>query len=187
MVRQHPITSACAGTFRSCFGKPLDVARELSGHVEEPGIGQLINEFPGPSGWVHLFHKEAGQADQPNHHDHRSGVTAGYDPYSPLYGCRPGLRLGVRGVWQRHRKAEWDAARIAESQAHAEALQSAAREIAKLETSAQVIKERVIRETVDRPVYRDCAHSDSVLNDINAAITGQSVDPGELPASGPSD
>ena len=61
------------------------------------------------------------------------------------------------------------------------------REIAKLETSAQVIKERVIRETVDRPVYRDCAHSDSVLHDINAAITGQSVDPSELPASGPSD
>ena len=85
------------------------------------------------------------------------------------------------------KQGEWDAARIAESQAHAEALQAAAREIAKLETSAQVIKERVIRETVDRPVYRDCAHSDSVLNDINAAITGQSVSPGELPASGPSD
>lgn len=85
------------------------------------------------------------------------------------------------------KQSEWDAARIAESQAHAEALQSAAREIAKLETSAQVIKERVIRETVDRPVYRDCAHSDSVLHDINAAITGQSVSPGELPASGPSD
>lgn len=85
------------------------------------------------------------------------------------------------------KQSEWDAARIAESKAHAEALQAAAREIAKLETSAQVIKERVIRETVDRPVYRDCAHSDSVLHDINAAITGQSVDPGELPASGPSD
>ena len=98
-----------------------------------------------------------------------------------------GFGFGCIEIGKDLKQAEWDAARIAESQAHAEALQSAAREIAKLETSAQVIKERVIRETVDRPVYRDCAHSDSVLHDINAAITGQSVDPGELPASSPSD
>ena len=85
------------------------------------------------------------------------------------------------------KQSEWDAARLAEAKAQADALQAAAREIAKLDTSAQVIKERVIRETVDRPVYRDCAHPPRVLNDINAAITGQSARPGELPASGPSD
>ena len=98
-----------------------------------------------------------------------------------------GFGFGCIEIGKDLKQGEWDAARIAESQAHAEALQAAAREIAKLETSAQVIKERVIRETVDRPVYRDCAHSDSVLHDINAALAGQSVDPGELPASGPSD
>ena len=47
---------ACAADIRApAFGKPLDVARELSGHVEELGIGQLINEFPdGNKGWVHV-------------------------------------------------------------------------------------------------------------------------------------
>ena len=85
------------------------------------------------------------------------------------------------------KQSEWDAARLAEAKAQTDALQAAAREIAKIDTSAQVIKERVIRETVDRPIYRDCAHSDSVLNDINAAISGKPAGPGELPASGPSD
>jgi len=36
------------------FGTPLEVARELSGHVDDLNIGQLINEFPGPGGWVHV-------------------------------------------------------------------------------------------------------------------------------------
>lgn len=85
------------------------------------------------------------------------------------------------------KQGEWDASKVAQAEAQDKALQAAAREIAKIDTSAQVIKERVIRETVDRPVYRECVHSDSVLHDINAALAGQSVDPVELPASGPSD
>lgn len=36
------------------FGTPLQIAQELSRHVEDLGIGQLINEFPGPGGWVHV-------------------------------------------------------------------------------------------------------------------------------------
>ncbi len=36
------------------FGSPYQVAQELSGHVDDLGIGQLINEFPGPGGWVHV-------------------------------------------------------------------------------------------------------------------------------------
>jgi len=98
-----------------------------------------------------------------------------------------GFGCGCIEIGKDLKQGQWDAARLAEAKAQADALQAAAREIAKLDTSAQVIKERVIRETVDRPVYRDCAHSDSVLNDINAAITGQSAIHGELPASGPSD
>lgn len=46
---------ACAADIRApAFGRPLDVARELAAHVDALGIGQLINEFPGPSGWVHV-------------------------------------------------------------------------------------------------------------------------------------
>lgn len=36
------------------FGTPLQIAQELSKHVDALGIGQLINEFPGPGGWVHV-------------------------------------------------------------------------------------------------------------------------------------
>jgi zinc D-Ala-D-Ala carboxypeptidase len=36
------------------FGSALTVARELAAHVQDLGIGQLINEFPGAGGWVHV-------------------------------------------------------------------------------------------------------------------------------------
>ena len=95
------------------------------------------------------------------------------------------------GVGYRHglevKQGEWDASNVAESEAQDKALQAAAREIAKLDISSQIVKERVIRETVDRPVYRECVHSSRMLDNINAAIEGKSVDPVELPASGPSD
>ena len=47
---------ACAADIRApAFGSPLQVAQALAGHVDELGIGQLINEHPeGPSGWVHV-------------------------------------------------------------------------------------------------------------------------------------
>lgn len=50
---------ACAADIRApAFGRPIDVARELSAHVDALGIGQLINEFPGPGGWVHVSTKK---------------------------------------------------------------------------------------------------------------------------------
>lgn len=46
---------ACAADIRApAFGTPIEIARELSANVDALGIGQLINEFPGPSGWVHV-------------------------------------------------------------------------------------------------------------------------------------
>lgn len=36
------------------FGSPYEIAQELAKHVDDLGIGQLINEFPGPHGWVHV-------------------------------------------------------------------------------------------------------------------------------------
>lgn len=36
-------------------GRPIEVCRLLAPHVDELGIGQLINEFPGTTGgWVHV-------------------------------------------------------------------------------------------------------------------------------------
>lgn len=48
---------AMAVDFRApAFGTPIEVARELSKHVDALGIGQLINEYPerGSDGWVHV-------------------------------------------------------------------------------------------------------------------------------------
>lgn len=69
---------ACAADIRApAFGKPLDVARELSVHVEELGIGQLINEFPGPSGWVHVSTKKPAKLINRIITITDQGVTAG--------------------------------------------------------------------------------------------------------------
>lgn len=70
---------ACAADIRAPdFGKPLDVARELSGHVEELGIGQLINEFPGAhSGWVHVSTKKPSKLINRIITITAQGVTAG--------------------------------------------------------------------------------------------------------------
>lgn len=36
------------------FGSPIAIARALAPHLDTLGIGQLINEFPGSGGWVHV-------------------------------------------------------------------------------------------------------------------------------------
>lgn len=85
------------------------------------------------------------------------------------------------------KQGEWDRASLDQAKQRAEEQEQTAKELARLEAQAQIVRERVIRETVERPVYRECAHSQRVLNDINAAITGQSASPGELPASSASE
>lgn len=85
------------------------------------------------------------------------------------------------------KQAECDRASLDQAKQRAEEQEQTAKELARLEAQAQIVRERVIRETVERPVYRECAHSQRVLDDINAAIKGQSASPGELPASGPSE
>jgi zinc D-Ala-D-Ala carboxypeptidase len=55
---------ACAADIKAtAFGSPLVVARELAAHVDELGIGQLINEHPeGPGGWVHVSTRRPDKA-----------------------------------------------------------------------------------------------------------------------------
>jgi zinc D-Ala-D-Ala carboxypeptidase len=54
---------ACAADIKApAFGSPLVVARELAAHVDELGIGQLINEFPGSGGWVHVSTRRPDKA-----------------------------------------------------------------------------------------------------------------------------
>jgi len=69
---------ACAADIRApAFGRPIDVARELSAHVDALGIGQLINEFPGPSGWVHVSTKKPSKLINRIITITDQGVTAG--------------------------------------------------------------------------------------------------------------
>lgn len=69
---------ACAADIRApAFGRPIDVARELSAHVDALGIGQLINEFPGPGGWVHVSTKKPSKLINRIITITDQGVTAG--------------------------------------------------------------------------------------------------------------
>lgn len=63
------------------------------------------------------------------------------------------------------------------TQARAEAAAGAADAIAKLEPKLVTLKERVTREVIEKPVYRECVHSPDGLRDINAALTAQPGNP----------
>lgn len=40
------------------FGTPVEIAQSLAPYVDDLGIGQLVNEFPGANGWVHTSTKK---------------------------------------------------------------------------------------------------------------------------------
>lgn len=88
---------------------------------------------------------------------------------------------GFYGGWT-IKQGEWDAATVASQAERGEALKAAAEAIAAREVKHATITQRVIRETVEKPVYRDCVHDADSLRDINAALS-ESADRGELPAS----
>ena len=49
----HPKALAADWT-APMFGRPTEIAKALAPHVDAPGIGQLINEYPSEwGGWVH--------------------------------------------------------------------------------------------------------------------------------------
>ena len=91
---------------------------------------------------------------------------------------------GFWGGWT-IKQGEWDAATVASQTERGETLKAAAEAIAAREVRHATITQRVIRETVEKPVYRDCVHDADSLRDINAALS-QSADAGDVPASGAS-
>jgi len=88
---------------------------------------------------------------------------------------------GFYGGWT-IKQGQWDAATLASQKASDDALKAAAEAIATRDVKHTTITQKVIHETVEVPVYRECSHAPSVLNDINAALS-QSADRSELPAS----
>ena len=88
---------------------------------------------------------------------------------------------GFYGGWT-IKQGQWDAATVASQKASDDALKAAAEAIAIRDVKHTTITQKVIRETVEKPVYRDCVHDAASLRDINAALS-QSADRSELPAS----
>lgn len=81
-----------------------------------------------------------------------------------------GYRLGRASV-----EAEQAAALEAIETLRGAAAQAAADAVSKLRVEQRVIQQRVERETIERPVYRDCEHTDDGLRLVNAALAGESV------------
>ena len=77
---------------------------------------------------------------------------------------------GFYGGWA-IKQGQWDAATVAAHTEREAALSTIAESIQKIDVKQQTIRERVIRETVEKPVYRDCRHEPDSLRDINAALS----------------
>lgn len=88
---------------------------------------------------------------------------------------------GFYGGWA-IKQGQWDAATVAAQNERVETLRAAAEAIATRDVKHTTITQKVIRETVEKPVYRDCLHDADSLRDINAALS-VSADRSELPAS----
>lgn len=56
---------------------------------------------------------------------------------------------------------------------------AAAAEIAKIEIRHTTIKQKVQRETIEKPVYRDCRHSPDGLQLVNQALGHTTSRPGD--------
>lgn len=70
------------------------------------------------------------------------------------------------------KQAEWDAAKVAEAAAKAQALEAAASAIAKIEVTSEKIIQPIRTEVRTNTVYRDCQHTADSLRNLNALIVG---------------
>jgi len=60
------------------------------------------------------------------------------------------------------------------------AAQSTAQEIAKIQITNTTIRQEVLRETVEKPVYTDCRHTPDGLQLVNDALRGFRISDGDL-------
>lgn len=84
-----------------------------------------------------------------------------------------GFKVGME--WK---QGQWDAAKVAESEAKDKALKAAAEAIAQIEVKHQTIVQKVRHEISKEPVFRDCTLPDSAVGLLNAAASGASAPAG---------
>lgn len=85
-------------------------------------------------------------------------------------------------------KGKWDASTVASREAQDKALSAAADRIAQITVKNQTIVQRIERETIEKPVFRDCRSGADAVRLLNSAAGHGSVEPAgqsELPASSP--
>jgi hypothetical protein len=95
-------------------------------------------------------------------------IAAGIGGY--IYGRSDGVMI---------QKAE----QLAAEASREEALSQVAEIVSKMQVVNKTITQRVERETIEKPVYRDCVNTADGMHLINQALTGRSgpADRGELP------
>lgn len=95
----------------------------------------------------------------------------------------------VGGYKVRADKCTGDAALIAlaASNVATEASKAATAAIGKIRINYTTVKQEVLRETIEKPVYRDCKHEPSVMRSINSSLAGKPVSGSSVPDPQPSE
>ena len=74
------------------------------------------------------------------------------------------------GMWVK--QAQWDAAKLSESEAVKRADESVAKHIKQIRIEHVEITKPIVKTVREVTVYRECVHDDSVLDGINKALAG---------------
>jgi hypothetical protein len=90
------------------------------------------------------------------------------------------LIFGLIGGWTAN-GWRYKADRTIAMEAQQKALEATAKELAKLDVKYVTIRQEVVREVLEKPVYRDCVHTPDGLQLVNAALRPGSVSSGKLP------
>ncbi len=96
------------------------------------------------------------------------------NPYPILAALILCALAGFGGYWigSNVKQGEWDASKLADSQAREESMQTAAQAIARMITQQAKTTERVTHEVKTNTVYRECVIPDSGRRLLNDAISG---------------
>ena len=109
--------------------------------------------------------------------------------YAPVIGAGIWLASIAGAFWLGQ---DWKAEKLENQKLREESLfnlgvkaaqKATAEEIGKIEVRNVTIRQETEREIVEKPVYRDCQHTDEFMSVINEAVTGERrpFNPAELP------
>jgi hypothetical protein len=83
-----------------------------------------------------------------------------------------GLFFGGFTVGVKHKQSQWDAAKVAQSEAEKLADEAVAKHIKQIRIEHVEITKPIVKTVREVTVYRECKHPDSVRDGIDKALTG---------------